>query len=291
MVSWQFWDYYGDAPLSLHVAAAPALIRPYPQVVAGTPRRWSFDSPTKRFELVYSTKRAQGEGAVAAATTPGTRYPGGSRSEVFVPELHFSNGYRVKVEGAEVVSEPGARLLELSACPGADSVEVTLVRGSGRESPSCAAQAAASLPCLPARLAVSRSRIGPVRLGRRAAGVRTRFRTTRRSRNVTELCVRGDGRFLLAARRGRIDLIATTAPGHRTRQAAPGLSPRGGRIRGARPVGAGLLVGSRGRRGRVVYGLEGGRVRFLVVTRRRATARPAALARRLRRLGLPSASG
>jgi hypothetical protein len=61
---------------------------------------------------------------------------------------------------------------------------------------------------------------------------------------------------------------------------------RAKRVTGARRVSGGLLVGHRLGGGRVVYGLRGGRVRFLAVVPRRALARPRALARRLARLGL-----
>ncbi len=101
-----------------------------------SPRRlatldWSFDTETKRFELVYSTRRAEGEGAVPAPTPPGGTYPGGSRSEVFVPAMHYPDGYSVQVKGAEVVSAPGAHLLELSSCAGAQTVELVMTPGAG----------------------------------------------------------------------------------------------------------------------------------------------------------------
>ena len=100
------------------------------------------------------------------------------------------------------------------------------------------------------------------------------------------MCVRGGGRFLVVTRDGRVDLVATTARGHGTGRAAPGTRLRNGRIRGARPAGTGLFVGSYGQSSRVVYGVRGSKVRFLAVASRSATEQPAALARRLSRIGL-----
>ena len=151
---------------------------------------------------------------------------------------------------------------------------------------SCARLAAARRErCVPRRLAVSGVRIGPARLGRSVKALSARYRVLRRSGRTTRLCLRGRGRFLVGARRGRVDLVATKAPGHRTRRLGPGM--RAKRVSGARRVAGGLLVGHRLGGGRVVYGLRGGRVRFLAVVPRRALARPRALARRLARLGLP----
>jgi hypothetical protein len=128
--------------------------------------------------------------------------------------------------------------------------------------------------CLPRRLAVSGRRIGPARLGRSFEAFRKRWRAVRRGRAATRFCVRGGGRFLVGARRGRIDLVATTARGHRTRRTGPGRRVRRARIAGARRLGRGLLVGHRVGRGRVVYGVRRGRVRFLAtVTRRQVTHR------------------
>jgi len=133
---------------------------------------------------------------------------------------------------------------------------------------------------------VTAGRVGPARIGRSLAALRRRYRVTRRSRGTVRFCVRGGGRFLVRARRGRIGFVATTARAHRTRQARPGTRPRRGRIRGARRVRRGLLVGALRRQGRVVYGTRSGRVRFLAVVSRSQARRPAALARRLRALGL-----
>jgi hypothetical protein len=144
---------------------------------------------------------------------------------------------------------------------------------------------AASSRCLPRRLAVSGRRIGPARLGRSFRAFANRYRATRRSRRFTRFCVRGGGRFTVAARRGRIDFIATTARGHRTRRHAPGRRVRPGRIAGARRGLRGLQVGHRQGAGRVIYGVRARRIRFLAVVTRRQATRQRALVRRLRSAG------
>jgi endoglycosylceramidase len=129
MLNWQWWDYYGDN-LDFVKPALPNLIRPYPQVIAGTPKRWAYDVSAKRFTLAYSTSRVGGEGARAAAVAPGQRYPAGTRTTVFVPRLHFREGYRVEVRGARVVSAPRARRLLLASCASARRVSVALTPGT-----------------------------------------------------------------------------------------------------------------------------------------------------------------
>ena len=108
----------------------------------------------------------------------------------------------------------------------------------------------------------------------------------RDGRTVTRFCVRGGGRFLVAGRRDRMTLVASTAAGHSTRQTAPGRRLRPGRPRGARPVRRGLLVGTVAGSGRVVYGAHGGRMSFVAVLPRRIAANTTALVRRLRGAGL-----
>jgi len=143
----------------------------------------------------------------------------------------------------------------------------------------------ASRPCLPRRLRVTSTRVGRVRLGARLTSVKRRYRVLRSGPRATRLCVRGGGRFLVVARRGRVRLIVSTARGHRVRGAGPAQRRRGAALR-VRRVRRGLLVGTRGRRGRVIYGVRRGRFTFVGATRRADAGRPGALIRRLRALGL-----
>jgi len=80
MVSWHYWAYAGwgdptgssseglfaddlNRPQSLKQPKADALVRPYPQAVAGTPRSFAFDPATKRFTMSY-----QADAGVAPTT-------------------------------------------------------------------------------------------------------------------------------------------------------------------------------------------------------------------------------
>jgi endoglycosylceramidase len=141
MVSWQWWHYCacddpttsgpGDLQAIVRDPGKPArgsnvihsklalLERPYPQAVAGTPQSYSFDRDAISFELRYST------------TAPGgKRMDSGPPTEIHVPRIHYPDGrYRVQSRGARVVSSPGARLLKLQNCSGADRVSVSVVPG------------------------------------------------------------------------------------------------------------------------------------------------------------------
>jgi endoglycosylceramidase len=135
MTSWQWWHYcncadpttsgVGDRQAIVSDPAKPprgdnlfrdklALIeRPYPQAVAGTPTRFRFDPDTTTFELEYSTVAPSGRTVPRPVVT-----------EIYVPRIHYPAGYRVRVDGARVVSEPGARVLRLRRMRGAGAVAV-----------------------------------------------------------------------------------------------------------------------------------------------------------------------
>jgi endoglycosylceramidase len=140
MVSWQEWHYCGcDDPttsgpgdeqaLVLDPNQPPtganveqqklrALVRPYPQTIAGTPRRFFFDPTNRSFKLIFDKAAASGSGSF-----------GRGLSDVFVPKLIYPHGYRVKVGGAEVLSRPGAQQLILRSKPKAKAVSVALGPG------------------------------------------------------------------------------------------------------------------------------------------------------------------
>lgn len=149
MISWQQWHYCAcdDPTTAARPLDAQALVkdpskpprgrnldrdklrisaRPYPQTVAGMPRSFDFDDDTRIFDLRYSTRRASGQG----------RFGPGSVSEVFVPALHYRKGYAVELEGARVVSSPGARTLRLKSCRGAKRVGLR-VTPQGRTTTRC----------------------------------------------------------------------------------------------------------------------------------------------------------
>lgn len=126
---WMFWSYthYVDTlnpDGSLKPATAgnfdqamvETLARPYPQLVSGTPRQWSFDPQTKAFQLSYSTRRAGAHG----------RFPAGAETVVAAPRVQYPNGYRVSVSGARVVSDPGATQLVIASRRGARIVRLAV---------------------------------------------------------------------------------------------------------------------------------------------------------------------
>ena len=131
MTGWSYWAYEdccGSAaaivqngaepptsPGNLNMAVLDALVRPYPQAVAGTPEGWSFDPASKIFLLTYSTARVGG-GA----------FPTGTLTQVEVPPLQYSTGYSVTVTGGRVVSAPNAPELLVASNPGAGTVAVTV---------------------------------------------------------------------------------------------------------------------------------------------------------------------
>ncbi len=139
MTSWQEWHYCGcDDPTTagpgdiqaivkdperpprgsnVFWGKLKALARPYPQAIAGTPIRWSFDPKTKRFDLVYSTKHVSGEGRFKHGIT-----------EVFVPTLQYGNAIRLKASGATIGHRIGQRYY-LRPKPGADRVKLTVTPG------------------------------------------------------------------------------------------------------------------------------------------------------------------
>lgn len=131
MVGWSYWAYEDccgsdgaiisdaakdpQAPGNLNLPVLEALVRPYPQVIAGTPTPWSFNYTTKVFTLEYST---MGVG--------GRAFPADSETDVFIPALEYPTGYTATVSGARIASSPTAGRLVLCSAPGASSVTLTL---------------------------------------------------------------------------------------------------------------------------------------------------------------------
>ncbi len=91
------------------------LARPYPRAVAGTPTDYGFDPATGEFTLRYSTEAPAGRRLVRRRLT-----------EVFLPRVQYPHGYTTQATGATVVSDPGARVLELRRRAGAARVGLTV---------------------------------------------------------------------------------------------------------------------------------------------------------------------
>jgi hypothetical protein len=152
-------------------------------------------------------------------------------------------------------------------------------RGGGR---------GARAACLSRRARVRSGGIGRVRLGGSRTALERRLgEPGRRTARTGRWCVSGGGSVLVAfSRTGRAALIATSAPGHRSRGVGPGSSRRA--LRRSFPFGRIALRGIRraGRRSRVVAGLRAGRVRYLAVAGHTLLVRPRTLAAYLHLAGL-----
>ena len=232
-----------------------------------------------RYRVIASRGRIDGpqDGTLLGEFDAGKGGSGAGRAVTLPPELRDGDIQVAVIYRDEAGNWGRPRTAGLAGLPG-------LPNGGGPE--PGAGRGNAGRPCMPRRLGTSSRRIGPARLGASLAALQRRYRVARRSRRAVRFCVRGGGRFLVSARRGRIDFVASTARAHGTRGAKPGKKLRRGRLPGARRLGRGLLVGRRSGRGRVIYGVRGGRVRFLAVVSRGQAAKPGALKRRLRVLGL-----
>ena len=99
-----------------------ALVEPYPQVIAGTPRSWSYNRTSRTFRLRATTTHPTGRG----------RFPAGSVTEVATPAFDYPHGYHVAVAGASIRSAPGARILRVASCARATALTVTVQPGRGR---------------------------------------------------------------------------------------------------------------------------------------------------------------
>ena len=140
MVGWTVWGWFRAAgqikidpakpptPGNVHRDVLGAVVRPYPRVVAGTPRSYAYERATKRFSLRFSTK------------LPGGRRAGGLESEVFVPSLHYGHRYRVSVIGGELVGGMGTQLLRVRACRGATEVRLRVSDEAPRRQSTCPAR-------------------------------------------------------------------------------------------------------------------------------------------------------
>jgi endoglycosylceramidase len=138
-VGWLMWSFCGcgdptgspsveglvndatEAPTGSNVNTAmlDALAVPHPELVAGTPDSYGYDTSTSTFTLTYSTERADGTGAFAA----------GSQTSIAVPAVQYPDGYQVTVSGGTVAATGG--ILDIASCPGATTISVTVQPGSG----------------------------------------------------------------------------------------------------------------------------------------------------------------
>jgi hypothetical protein len=114
----------GPAPAAGQ-ALTPALSRPYPLAVAGTPTSFGTDA-TGTFSLRYA----------AARLPAGTATPTGWVSAVSLPAAAYPSGYTVTLTGGRLVSRTGSGLLCVAADPGAAQVSLTVTRTTGGSAPT-----------------------------------------------------------------------------------------------------------------------------------------------------------
>lgn len=145
MVPWLEWSYCpcrdptGSTPdplvenplkpparANLGALALRTLVEPYPQLIAGTPRRWSFNAATRMLRFTYTSRAAGSRG----------RFPAGSLTQVAAPRLIYPGGYAARLSGGRIVSRRGADVLQIALCPQAKTVSVT-VTSSGRTRGAC----------------------------------------------------------------------------------------------------------------------------------------------------------
>jgi len=239
MVGWQEWHYCGcsdpttsgpgdkqaivrdpnKAPAgdNLVKGTLDTIVRPYPQVVAGTPESWAFDPDKRVFDFAWSTKRADGSGS----------FPAGAETEVAVPSPQYGSGYAVAVQGGTVTSGAGAELLRVASCSGVERVTVNVRPGSGITA-SCAAPssgAAAGKTRLSVKVAPRR-----VRPGRR---VTVRATVTAKGKTVRGAVVRiGRKRARTDARgRARVKIRFTHSALRKVVAKATGYQPGRARLR------------------------------------------------------------
>jgi endoglycosylceramidase len=137
MVSWMWWAYCGcDDPTTTGPGNQQAIVkdprkaphgsnvlhrklalleRPYPQVVAGTPTSFGYDSDTDVFRLAYKAKTPDGDVLSRRLKT-----------RVYVPRSHYPDGYDVAVRGATAISPPDTQYLVLKRHAGASTVRLRI---------------------------------------------------------------------------------------------------------------------------------------------------------------------
>jgi endoglycosylceramidase len=99
---------------NVNTTSLATLAAPYPQVIAGTPKSWSFAKGT--FQFSYSTEKADGSGS----------FPVASLTTISVPTVEFPNGYQVSVTGGDVVSARNAPQLIIVSDGAASTINLVV---------------------------------------------------------------------------------------------------------------------------------------------------------------------
>lgn len=131
MIGWQFWalaqmtdqfpqeqPFRDDIAVEIVPSVQAGLSRAYPRAIAGTPQRYRFYAGAARFELEYTPDHS--------LLTPNGRDK--ARTEIYVPDWHYPDGYQVEVTGATVLSQDDAPIVLLVADAGVEQVRVIVTR-------------------------------------------------------------------------------------------------------------------------------------------------------------------
>jgi endoglycosylceramidase len=160
LVSWEYWHYCECQDPTTQGSGVQAVVvdpslpptgsnvkqqkldvlsQPYPQVIAGTPRRWTFQPASRTFQLTYSTRGPGGKKFARRIRKRSKRALKARQTEIFLGRARYPKGYRVSVRGGAINSKRRAAVLKVVACPRRRSVTVTLgPPGSGvRKHTSC----------------------------------------------------------------------------------------------------------------------------------------------------------
>jgi endoglycosylceramidase len=142
LLPWNYW-FYGSVVMDPHRppvgtnvnwALLKLLVRPYPQVVAGTPTDISYNAQTHHFTTSYAT------------TLPDGRRSGSLSSTIFIPDLQYPDGYTLTIRGGTRVATTGEQVT-VRSCPGQPTVTIDVVpyRAAARSESTCPAKPATSL--------------------------------------------------------------------------------------------------------------------------------------------------
>ncbi len=208
----------------------------------------------------------------------------GDLQEAFHPNAYGQRAFGTCV-GQVFAQEPGRFSCAGVAGADVDALALTRLGGVPRGGPS-----ASRRTCIARRAPVGPRSIGRVRLGLKRARLRSsprlaRLRRTSESPRRFRYCVKGGSGQVVAvfARRSKVELVTTTARGHRRRGIGPGVSAATARRAFPRLRRVAKGAYRAGPRGRLLLGLRGGKVRYLAVASRKALAHKRLLKIYLRR--------
>jgi len=136
LMSWADWAYSGSGDITTSGSLLPEslvydpskpptgdnvntktltlLATPYPQLISGTPKTWTWKDGT--FTFSYTTEKVDGSGD----------FTDGSQTVISVPQVEFPNGYTVSVTGGQVTSGANANSLVIVSDGTADTIKVVV---------------------------------------------------------------------------------------------------------------------------------------------------------------------